>query len=86
MYKFRSLEWHPYLFEELNGVYAEPLNLKWHYSIIKHAENKVEFAILDSHYEYAPGFPKICKSVTAAQAMADKHYASLLEHHLALHD
>lgn len=83
MFKFRSLEWHPYLYEEFNGVYAEPSDLKWHYSIIEHEKNKVEFAILDNNHEYAPGFPKICNSITTAQAMADKHYLSLLEHHLA---
>lgn len=81
MQKFKQLEWKPQ--EYLKGFYSEPAGLQWRYSIIEHVSGKIEFALLDAYYEYAPSFPKICKSIAEAQEMAKEHYSTVLEQHLA---
>jgi len=77
MNQFKQLQWYPH--EELEGFYAEPNGLKWRYSIIVNKGGLIKFAVLDSNYEYADGFPKNCITVEEAKEQATKHYLSLLK-------
>ncbi|MCC2625337.1 MAG: hypothetical protein K0R14_1210 [Burkholderiales bacterium] len=77
MYQIKPLEWHKH--QDINGFYAAPEDLKWRYSIIVRKNKKVEFALLDQYFEYAPGFPQFYNSVAEAQEKAAEHYIKLLE-------
>lgn len=77
MYQFKPLEWHKY--QDIDGVYSAPENLKWRYSIIVHKEGQIEFALLDQYFEYAADSPQFCPSILSAQEKAAEHYVSLLE-------
>jgi hypothetical protein len=77
MYQIKPLEWHKY--QDINGVYAAPEDLKWRYSIIVRKDGKIEFALLDQYFEYAANFPQFYSSILEAQEIAAKHYMSLLE-------
>ncbi|MCC2644885.1 MAG: hypothetical protein K0R49_1294 [Burkholderiales bacterium] len=77
MYELKTLEWHKY--QDIDGVYAAPEDLKWRYSIIVHENGKVEFALLDSYFEYAANYPQFYTSVVTAQKKAVEHYISVLK-------
>ena len=79
MSNFKELKWYPQQIGKLNGLYAEHEGLKWRYSILVHKNERIEFALLDSYYEYAPGFPVQCSSIAEAQAKAANHYELLLK-------
>lgn len=79
MFKLKKLEWIKQD-DNIEGFYSEPYGLKWRYSIIKHKNGKIEFAILDHNYEYTAGFPKLCESTQVAKDEATKHYLSVVQH------
>lgn len=73
----KNLEWFKQN-DDFEGFYAEPYGLRCRYSIIKHGDKKIEFAVLDHNYEYTAGFPKFCQSFEIAKDKAAKHYSFLL--------
>lgn len=73
MYKSKQLEWYPHE-DDLNGIYAQPDIIKWSYSILVHKDGQIQLGILDNNYEYMPGFPEICSSITDAKHKAATHY------------
>ena len=77
----RELKWKSHT--ELNGIYAEPKELKWYYFILTDEKGKTNFSVLDIYDDYAPGYPKMCKSIEEAQEKANQHYQSLLKKFVA---
>lgn len=74
--QIKQLQWKKH--NELNGIYATTNALKWSYSILITDDNGIKLALLDSYFEYAPGYPMIYSSIIDAQNAADQHYKSLL--------
>ncbi len=77
MIQFKPLQWHTHT--DIKGLYAAPNGLKCRYSIIFHKAGAIEFAVLDSNFEYESGFPIVCESVENAKEEACKHYVSVIQ-------
>lgn len=77
MYKIKNLKWKTSQGEQ-EALVAKPSGLQWHYCITPQESEQYSLDLLDSYYEYAPGFPKTYTSIKKAKQKANEHYISVV--------